>query len=59
MEANRNQLDSNKHHFDFQMMQDIISLLRLARVFPTALVLIVLAVVEVLLESQGEFLTQR
>jgi hypothetical protein len=59
MEANRNQLDSNKHHFDIQMMQDIISLLRLARVFPTALVLIVLAVVEVLLESQGEFLTQR
>lgn len=47
-------LGSDKPQFDVQMMKNIISLVSMAKVFPTALTLIVLAILEVLVESQGE-----
>lgn len=46
---------NGKPQFDMQMMTNIISLLSMAHVFPTALVVIGLAVLEVLVESQGEY----
>lgn len=47
--------EADKPRFDMMMLTRIISLLRIAHVFPTGLVLIGLAVVEVLVGSLGAY----
>lgn len=48
------ELEQDAPKFDLKIMRQILSLVSMARVFPAALAVLGFAVLEVLLESQGE-----